>query len=416
MKICVIGFGAAGLAAARHASVNHDCVVFEQYESLGGTWVYTEDTGTNRFGLPIHTSMYRSLRTNLPKEIMGYPDFPIPEQEQSYIPAKEILNFLQLYANRFDLMKLVKFNHYVQNVEPVDNLWRVSVKDLLNDEEKEFMFDAVMVCNGHYHTPMYPTIPGMETFTGEQFHSHDYRHPEIFTGKNVIVIGAGPSGLDLSLEIATKAKKVYLSRHRGSDEPKNVFPSNVEMRFEVSEIRGNKLTFDDGKEIEVDVIFYCTGYKYSFPFLSNKCGVVVEDNCVQPLYKHLIHIDHPTLCLIGLPYYVCAFSLFDLQVRYFLKHLDRGFKLPSKEEMIHDTEKEMEERKKQGLKRKQFHMMGTMQGDYYADLAKSGGLDPLPPVMADLHNFASQKQLDDLINFRENVYKILDPQNFIQVK
>lgn len=39
---------------------------------------------------------------------MGYPDFPIPEQEKSYLTAKEILGFLEQYAKNFDLLKFVK--------------------------------------------------------------------------------------------------------------------------------------------------------------------------------------------------------------------------------------------------------------------------------------------------------------------
>uniref|UniRef100_T1HWV6 Flavin-containing monooxygenase n=1 Tax=Rhodnius prolixus TaxID=13249 RepID=T1HWV6_RHOPR len=415
MRICIIGFGAAGLAAARHVTTKHDCIVFEQTDRLGGTWVYTEEIGEDKFGLPIHTSMYKSLRTNLPKEVMGYPDFPIPEQEKSYLTAKEILGFLEQYAKNFDLLKFVKFNHHVRCVTPSGDEWKVQVRDLENNEDKTYTFDAVMVCNGHYHTPLYPTIPGLETFPGEKMHSHDYREPSIFKDKKVIVVGAGPSGIDLSLEIASTASKVILSRHKNSDDIKNVFPKNVEMKFEISSINGNNIIFEDGSIEETDTLFYCTGYKYSFPFLTEECGVKVDDNCVQPLYKHLIHIEHPTLCLIGLPYYVCAFALFDLQVRYFLKIMEGEVKLPSREEMLNDTKQEMLRRKASGLKKKQFHMMGVLQGDYYDELATLGNLPPLPPVMANLHNFASDRQLNDLKGFREDNYRIVDKKTFIKV-
>lgn len=56
------------------------------------------------------------------------------------------------------------------------------------------------------------------------------------------------------------------------------------------------------------------GYLYNFPFLHESCGIVVEDNCVEPLYKHVVNMNHPSMCFIGVPYYVCAFSMFDLQV------------------------------------------------------------------------------------------------------
>lgn len=64
-RVAVIGAGAAGLCALRHYSSRPDdfsVVAFEQTDSAGGTWVYTDEIGTDRFGLPVHSSMYKSLR------------------------------------------------------------------------------------------------------------------------------------------------------------------------------------------------------------------------------------------------------------------------------------------------------------------------------------------------------------------
>jgi len=64
-QVAVIGAGAAGLAAARHLSADPQTfsyVVYEQTDQLGGTWVYTEDVGTDKLGQPVHTSMYKWLR------------------------------------------------------------------------------------------------------------------------------------------------------------------------------------------------------------------------------------------------------------------------------------------------------------------------------------------------------------------
>ncbi|XP_014291490.1 uncharacterized protein [Halyomorpha halys] len=154
-RVCVIGCGAAGLAAARHLSASpelFEVVVYEQTSQIGGTWVYTDKVGQDEYGLPIHTSMYKNLRTNLPKEIMGYPDFPIPEvpEDRSYLKASEILAFLNDYAKRFSILQYVKFLHHVKLVEPIGNgnQWKVTVIDLLKQEESVSVFDAVMVCNG----------------------------------------------------------------------------------------------------------------------------------------------------------------------------------------------------------------------------------------------------------------------------
>ena len=58
---------------------------------------------------------------------MGYPDFPIPEQDKSYIPASDMLAFLGLYAKEFNVEERVKFQHYVIRVRPWDeSQWEVS--------------------------------------------------------------------------------------------------------------------------------------------------------------------------------------------------------------------------------------------------------------------------------------------------
>jgi hypothetical protein len=56
------------------------------------------------------------------------------------------------------------------------------------------LFDAVLVCNGHYTEPRLPDIPGASDFPGVLMHSHSYRCPRRFRGQHVAVIGASYSG------------------------------------------------------------------------------------------------------------------------------------------------------------------------------------------------------------------------------
>jgi len=74
MKIAVIGAGAAGLAALRHcvsSTYDDQVLCYEKTDQIGGTWVYRKETGSDRYGLPIHTSMYKSLRY-IPLRILSY--------------------------------------------------------------------------------------------------------------------------------------------------------------------------------------------------------------------------------------------------------------------------------------------------------------------------------------------------------
>jgi len=83
--------------------------------------------------------------------------------------------------------------------------------------------------------------------------------------------------------------------------------------------------------------------------------------------------------------------------------------------MLHSEAEEVAKRAERGLQKRHFHMMGHEQGNYYNDLANIAGITPLPPVLTKLHNDSSMRFLDDLVNYRQDRYKILDDYNFVQL-
>uniref|UniRef100_A0A182NVD2 Flavin-containing monooxygenase n=1 Tax=Anopheles dirus TaxID=7168 RepID=A0A182NVD2_9DIPT len=412
MSYCVIGAGMAGMAAARRVlESGAEVTVFERMNQIGGTWIYTDEVGIDRYGLPIHTSMYRGLRTNLPKEVMGYPDFPIPAQRDSYISSGDILSFLRLYAERYGITKHVKFEHHVLKVHPTaDDRWVVEVENLAEHQKQQYIFDFLLVCNGHYHTANVPHVQGSDRFRGQQLHSHDYRCAAHFKDKAVLVIGAGPSGMDIAVELAKTARCVTISHHM--DRLTLPFSVNLSQQTDVALLTENGAKFTNGQEQIFDVVLYCTGFRYNFPFLGADCGIRVDDNHVQTLYKHCINIYHPTMAFIGLPFYVCAAQMMDLQVRFCLKYFTGQLTLPARKAMLDDMLQENEDRMQRGLKKRHAHMMGPEQGRYYDDLAKTAEIDTIAPVMTKLHNESSQRFVDDLIHFREDMFQIVDDDNF----
>ena len=317
IRVCIIGAGAAGICAAKHLSKltpalnslgnnqnvpNFVPVLFEKGTTVGGTWVYNDSQENEETVLKqseenifdeIHSSMYKNMYTNLPKQVMAYPDFPFPSQiSRSFLHHTEVREYLESYAKNFDLMKFIHFKTDVISVKPIiseagNTTWEVETKNMETNNHETHKFDGVMVCNGHYSTPNCPNIPGLEEqFKGEKIHSHFYRVPEPFKNKNVIVLGAGASGVDIGIEITTTAKKVYLSHNK----PKNIseLPNNMEQIAGVIECTGDKsFALGDGNDVhDIDVLLYCSGYKYSFPFLDISCGieVVYSFTMVKPLY------------------------------------------------------------------------------------------------------------------------------------
>lgn len=62
-NVVIIGGGMAGLISARYASeAGHSVTVYEQFAEIGGTWVYSDRTDVDEYGVRIHSSLYRDLQ------------------------------------------------------------------------------------------------------------------------------------------------------------------------------------------------------------------------------------------------------------------------------------------------------------------------------------------------------------------
>jgi len=137
---------------------------------------------------------------------------------------------------------------------------------------------------------------------------------------------------------------------------------NVTQKPDVERFTKDGAVFKDGSSESFDHVMYCTGYEYSFPCLSTDVGIQVIDNFVQPLWKHCININNPTMSFIGLPFNVIPTQIFDMQVRFTLKFYTGHREMPTREEMLAELEKEQGERWDCGFyNRKKAHQMGERQ-------------------------------------------------------
>lgn len=130
------------------------------------------------------------------------------------------LKYFELYAEKFHLNDYIKYNHEVisiclANDHEQTGRWLVKYKDDQGDQ-KEDIFDGVMVCTGHHATTYEPKFPGQEKFKGKIIHSHSFKNAEKYLDQKVVVIGVGNSGLDIATELGRIASQVYLSTRRGT--------------------------------------------------------------------------------------------------------------------------------------------------------------------------------------------------------
>ncbi|NXT67075.1 FMO4 monooxygenase, partial [Chaetops frenatus] len=211
-RVAVIGAGAGGLASVKcclDEGLEPTC--FESSEDMGGIWRYTDSTANGR------VSVYRSVITNTSKEMSCFSDFPFPEDFPSYLPHSLVLEYFRMYAQHFDLLRHIRFQTTVLSVRKrpdftTSGQWEVVTET--NSVRECHVFDAVMVCTGHYQEPYLPlaSFPGIESrFRGQHLHSRDYRDVQAFRGKRVLVVGIGNTGGDLAVELSRVAAKVFLS-------------------------------------------------------------------------------------------------------------------------------------------------------------------------------------------------------------
>ncbi|CAI4227124.1 unnamed protein product [Auanema sp. JU1783] len=214
-KVAIIGAGASGLPAIRHALLyNVDVQCFESSDDVGGLWRY-KPTETDE------SSVMKTTVINTSKEMTAYSDFPPPPETANFMHNTEMYKYLKDYAKHHGLMKYIKFNHTVQNVEKsdshaTDGSWLVHYTDNDNKKHQE-KYDAVLLCSGHHTTPYTPPEwPGQASFKGQIIHSHSYKDHRGYEDKTVVVVGIGNSGGDIAVELSRICKQVYLVIRRGT--------------------------------------------------------------------------------------------------------------------------------------------------------------------------------------------------------
>ncbi|MFC9397461.1 flavin-containing monooxygenase [Streptomyces sp. NPDC057027] len=358
-RVAVIGAGAAGLAAAKALlDEGLDVTVLERGTRPGGLWAGDDGTG----GSPA----YDSLHLNTSKKRTEFADFPMPEEWPDFPSAALVAGYLAEYADAFGITGRIHFASEVTSVRRAGRVWEVTVGDGAEDVAPAAAapreYDAVVVANGHNRDPKWPGPAYPGTFDGTQMHAHDYRSPEIFAGRRVLVVGMGNSAMDLAVDASYVSRGPVLlsARHGTHIVPKYLFgrPADatggalavlpwrirqtvaqtvlrlavgtpqryglprpagglfqnhptisdtilhrlthgeVVARPGIERLDGGRVVFTDGTAEDVDVIVWATGYRVTMPFLDGEW--LGDDPEAMPLYQRVFHLADPTLAFVGL--------------------------------------------------------------------------------------------------------------------
>lgn len=188
----VIGAGFTGLGTAirlREAGID-DLVVLERADRVGGTW---------------RDATYPGAACDIPSLLYSFSFAKNPDWSRVYSPSGEICAHIEDLAERFDLVKYIRFSTAVTRLEfdAGEGRWEVST-----DGGTTYLARTVVVASGPLSEASLPTMRGIEDYQGTKIHSARWDHDYDFAGKDVAVIGTGASAIQIIPELVKTAGSV----------------------------------------------------------------------------------------------------------------------------------------------------------------------------------------------------------------
>ena len=292
--IVVIGAGQAGLSSAYYLKKHgltggRGFIVLDQAPQAGGAWQYRWPSLTLSTVNRIH---------DLPG--MAFSD-AVPDAGETVEAAVAVPRYFAAYEQKFELPVY----------RPV-KVFAVSQRgERFRVETDRGAFSALGLINatGTWESPFIPDIAGRELFRGRQLHTQNFRTADEFRGQRVLIVGGGISAIQLLDEISLVTETIWVTRREpefrdGPFDPEagraavalvearvraGLPPNSVVSvtglrwtpRIEAmrdrgvlkrqpmfSEITDDGVRWADGRELAVDAIVWCTGFRSALDHLA----------------------------------------------------------------------------------------------------------------------------------------------------
>lgn len=168
----------------------HNFTILEKADRLGGTW---------------RDNTYPGCGCDVPSFLYCYSFEQKTDWSRRFAGHAEILEYLEECARKHEILPHIQFNTAVaaSSFDEEAGVWKIKSEDG-REFEAEFLVSGV----GQLNRPFTPNIPGLEEFSGKQFHSARWDHDYDLKGKNVAVVGNGASALQFIPPISHEVGKM----------------------------------------------------------------------------------------------------------------------------------------------------------------------------------------------------------------
>ncbi|MFE6907660.1 flavin-containing monooxygenase [Streptomyces erythrochromogenes] len=181
--VYVIGAGPGGLAAAAALRARGiRAVVVEKSDTVGASWRRHYDR------LHLHTT----------RRLSALPGLAMPRRFGRWVSRDNVVRYLEKYAEFHELELVTGVE--VTRIEPdpgEEGGWTLHASG-----GRVLTAAAVVVATGFNHTPRLPDWPGRESYAGRLLHAADYRNPQPYAGRDVLVVGVGNTGAEIAADLA----------------------------------------------------------------------------------------------------------------------------------------------------------------------------------------------------------------------
>lgn len=195
-KVAIVGGGPGGLVAAKYLTeLGYKPTIFEQSDGIGGQWNCRA----------AHSGVWPSMRANSSRVMTGFSDFHYAPGVATFPSEQQVCGYLERYAAHFGLTPHIRLGTRIETLERdlsgAGWLLRSVGRDTARVVEN---FPRVIVASGRYNKPSFPSVPGLASFSGSGgvTHTFDYKGPDPYRGRRVLVAGGSVSALEVASSLA----------------------------------------------------------------------------------------------------------------------------------------------------------------------------------------------------------------------
>jgi putative flavoprotein involved in K+ transport len=343
----IVGAGHAGLAAGYYMKkTSRSFVILDGHDRVGDNW----------------RERYDSLRLFTPAYAVGLPGWPFPAKGFTTPLKDDVADYLEEYVTKLALP--------VRTGVWVDGIRRESDEYVVTAGPHRFEAENVIVASGAHRESRVPVLARELDPSIVQLHSTEYKNLSQLRGGGVLVVGAGNSGADISLETVTTYPTWLSGRIRGHIpfdidkgfsrhvafrvvrflgvhlltlrtpmgrrvreklssqgaplvrvKPKWLDAAGVQRVGKVVDVQDGLPVLEDGQVLDVANVIWCTGFRHDLSWID--LPIFGEDGA--PRHDRGVAKNEPGLYFVGLPFQFSiasdAIPGMARDARYVVRHL-----------------------------------------------------------------------------------------------